>query len=536
MERIRVALNTGKGDRRPARKASLRWGAVFLLVLAAPGIAAGQAQDFAQVSTLIRAGRLDAAEKRLQTFLTGHPHSARALNLLGTVYLRQTRYSEAESSLRKAVAAAPKFADAWRNLGEACLAQDKAHEAQAAFTQVAKLVPGDSKSLLALASLYQKSGEFQQSLDAVNQIAPDQRTLSLLPVLAADYFGLNQPDKAALEVRAILQVADKNPELAPQLAEFLLERGAVGDADELLKLAARRQRPTDRFLYDTARVEELKGDRAQARKTLSEVLGRSPEFLDALLEAARMAGRDSDWSQAADLLGRADQLAPRRVSILQGLVAAQLNANRVPAALETAKKLQALQPGDSQSQYFLALALVGNRQWSDALPLVQKVLVAHPQDREANLMAAVIAYNLNNLAEAKKGVEFCLRQNPSDPSALYYQGLIQKTEGNSAEAIQSLVKSVTGNPKNVDARSALGGLYLQAGNLPQARAALEGAIELSPDDAQNHYQLAQAYARSGFADKAREELQAYQKLKARQNAYPATNEAPPPSSRPKEPL
>ena len=488
--------------------------AVFVVwaMLCNPCAEAAASPELTQVARLIHEGKLDLAQQRLQRFLSHQPHSARALNLLGIVYLQQQRYDAAEEPLRSAIAVDPGLIDALRNLGEVYIAENKAEDAEAAYAKAAKIVPSDPKSNLALAKLYQSSGQFQRSLDAAGKIEPAQRTLSLLPILAADYVGLNQSEKATLEVRSMLQVAGKNPDLVPQFADFLIGRGAVGDADELLKIAARQQKPTDEFLYEVARVQALKGDRAEARETLTGVLQSSPRFLNALAEAGRLAGLDSDWSHAADFLSRAETLAPRRVDILQGLVLAQLYSYRAEDALRTAKKLQALQPDDLRSSYFMALALAGNHQWPEARPFVETVLRSHPDDEEMKITLAAIAYNTNDMNEARKDLDFCLSRNPSNAGALYYLGLVEKVEGDLAGATKTLANSVAINPRNEEAQSALGGLYLQTGDLPHAREALERAVELWPEGADNHYKLALVYKRSGLTDKAEEQLAIYQKV------------------------
>src|SRR5207245_8684231 len=64
------------------------------LIACGPWTAAAQTPELTQVSALIRQGHFDLAEKRLQHLLSQHPHSAKALNLLGVVYLRQARSEE----------------------------------------------------------------------------------------------------------------------------------------------------------------------------------------------------------------------------------------------------------------------------------------------------------------------------------------------------------------------------------------------------------------------------------------------------------
>jgi cytochrome c-type biogenesis protein CcmH/NrfG len=116
---------------------------VVWATLCTPSTEAAQSPELTQVAHLIGEGKLDLAEQRLQRFLSRQPHSARALNLLGVVYLRQQRYADAEKSLRTAVAADPGLIDALRNLGEVYIAENKAEDAEGAYAKAVKIVPSE---------------------------------------------------------------------------------------------------------------------------------------------------------------------------------------------------------------------------------------------------------------------------------------------------------------------------------------------------------------------------------------------------------
>lgn len=503
-----------------------------LIFYARPALRA-QASDVAEIAVLIRQGKLETADRRLQSLLAKNPDSAKARTLIGLVYLRETRYADAETALHKALQLDPLDFEALRYLGDAYFAEGKTDAAKTSYLDALKINPQDAATYLALANLYLHLGQFDASLEAAAKIPPAIRTPELLPILAGDYVGLQQQEKASAEIQALLKVAGKNPTLVPQLAELLLDHGAFRTAEDLLARAAPLQEQTDRFLLDLARAQDGTAHRDEALRTLTQILQRSPQSQDAFIAAAHVAGENSDWDQSITFLMRAQKLDPSRPDILQSLASAQLYANRPAEAFKTAKKLQALQPDDLSASYFMALALFGDSQWEEARPYAAKVLAARPDDREMNMTMAGIDYNLHELGEARKHLEVCLKQNPGDPGALYYLGLVNKTEGDLDGAIKTLMKSVAANPKSSDAQSALGGLCLQSGNLTCAREALEQAIQLSPKESQTRYQLSLAYTRSGLAQKAQEQLLVYQKLKAQEQYTPATAAAPPITSQSK---
>jgi Flp pilus assembly protein TadD len=496
-------------------------------------IASAQSAELAGVSTLIQQGKLKEAEKRLHQYLLKLPHSAKANNLLGAVYLRQGRFEQAEEALQKAIAAAPTLLDPRLNLGDAYLAEGKFESALTAYQGAAKIAPHDIRANLALAKLYLGTGEFAKSIEAAGNISPEKRTEELLPTLAADYFGLRQPEKAGVEIHAILQVAEKQPDLVPELAEFFLAHGDFKSSQQLLALSQGKQPATDRFQVDLARTQAGLGQLDEAQQTLEGVLERTPESLDALIAAGQVAKQQSDWGAAEEAFSLAAKIAPERPDILYGLASAQLHGNQTTSALKTAQELHSLAPEDLRSTYMLALALFGVKKREEAKPYAEQVLTAHPDDREMNLILADIAFNdEHNLPVARKHVDICLKPNPEDPGALYYLGMIQEMEGDVGGAIRSLTKSVTGNPRNADAQGALGALYLQAGDVPGAMRSLEQAVLLAPEESQNHYQLALAYSRSNAPDKANAQLEIYQQMKAKEAKEakdfkgPSTSEVP----------
>jgi tetratricopeptide (TPR) repeat protein len=512
------------------------WCASGLLVLAmanAPPRLAAQTSDLAAIATLIQKGNLQEAERRLQSYLKIHPHSGKANSLLGRVYLHQGKVQLAEKTLQKAVAEAPASLYAHIGLGDVYAVQGKFDSAAGEYQAAAKISPQDPRANLALAKLYLGAGEFAKSLEAAEKIPTQKRTAELLPTLAADYFGLQQPEKAGVEIQAMLQVAEKQPDLIPELAEFFLAHRDFKSSEKLLSLGKEKQPATDRFLVDLAQTQAGLGQLDDAQTTLEGILARKPDSVDALVAAGRVASQQLNWQAAVEAFSRADSLAPERPDILYGLATAQLRTNSTEAALKSAQKLREIVPEDLRSTYVLALALFGAKKWEDAKHHAEQVLAAHPEDREMNLVLTDIALNdEHNLPAARTHVNVILKQNTGDSAALYYLGMIQKMEGDMNGAIQNLLKSVAGNPKNADAQGALGSLCLQAGDLTKAIPALEQAVLLAPDEAQNHYQLALAYSRTGVSDKAKAQLEIYQQMKAKEvrdaKSYkgPSTSEVP----------
>ena len=492
-------------------------------------IAAAQSLELVGISKIVEQGNLKEAETRLEKYLQIHPRSVKANTLLGTVYLRQGRFDLAEPVIQKAIAQGPAMLEPRITLADAYSAAGKLDLALTAYQEAGKIAPTDPHINLSLAKLYLGNGDFAKSIAAAGNIPPAQRTNEILPTLAAAYLGLQQPDKAAVEIRAILDVADRQVDLVPELAELFLAHRDFQSSDRLLASATKQPR-TDRLQVDLALTQAGLGQLDNAQTTLEGVLEHAPDSVPALVAAGQVASKQSNWAAAEEAFSRADGLAPNRPDILFGLVSAQLYGLRAESPLQNARHLHSLAPDDLRSTYLLALALFGAKKSDEAKSYAEHVLTVHPDDREMHLILADVALNTDHdFAAARKHAELCLKSNPNDPGGFYYLGMAQKMEGNLEGAIQSLSKSVAQNAKNADAQAALGALYLQTGDLAAASRALEQAVLITPEDAQNHYQLALAYSRLGSSDKAKTQLDLYQKIKT-ERAKEAGNQPGPSTS------
>ena len=488
---------------------------------------ASQSTELTNIAKLLDRVDLVSAEARLKRYLLTHPRSPRANQLLGTLYLRQGRPDQAEIALRKALEAAPAKVEVRLALGDALVQRENLEQAELTYGEAARIAPQDSRPQLALAGLYSRQGRFAESLAAAERIPSDKRTPELLPILAADYFGLRQPEKGQLEIQSMLSVALKYPDLVPELAEFFLTHGDFQSSEQLVNLAKEKQPATERWQIDIARTQAGSGRLEAAQETLEAVLERNPESVETLIAAGQLAKQQGDMPASEEAFARAVGLAPDRTDALSGLVAAKLYQNRAPDALQNSQRLHELMPGDLRATYFLALAEFGSQKFDQAKVHADEVLSAHPDDREMNLVLADIAFNNeSDLITAKKHATAVLKAFPNDAGALYYQGMIQKTEGELAGAIGSLAASVAANPRNANAQGALGSLYLQTGQPAAAIGALEQAVSLSPAEAQNHYQLALAYTRTGATEKAKVQLQLYQSMKEKQERTEKAQKGP----------
>lgn len=478
-----------------------------------------------QIQGLVDRGQVAAAEKQLWDIVLREPENTPAINLLAVIRTRQKRFPEAEALFKRVLAISPDFLGGYRNLGELYAIQGRSEDAKAAYLKVHELDPHDAKTSLALATVYEESGEFERSIEIINSIPPGLRPSSALPVMASDYFALKQPDKVAALAPLVRHGAAADPSLIPRFARVLVENGFADDAEELLKTATPGQKVTPGYLIVLARVQERQGNLPRAERTLARVAKLSPDSFDACFQSARLASQSKDYKKEASLLDKALQIQPDHQEALRHLVLARMRSGDAEVAVTVARRLYSMRPEDPDALYLMGAALTNHGEWHDARPLLEK-LISVRDDAAAQVMLGMTLMNDGDIEGASRHIERALQQNPNEIEAHYYKGVIAGQHGDLSGALKEMEIVVSANPQHVPAQAELGTISLQMGNLDRARQALEQAVSISPGIPENHYQLGLVYSRLGFQDKAQIQMAEFQKLrtaadKGKLNATPS---------------
>ena len=476
-------------------------------------VMAADQPSFSAIEVLIKQSKLQQAEVQLQSILRAQPTSYRAEDLLGQVRVRQGKYDQAEALFRRAVQHNPKSEDACVSLASLLRDERRTSEAIAQYVDCQKLSPQRTDNAVELAMLLQQAGEYEKSLRIASTIPPAARPAKLLPALAADYLALGKSEPANKAVGEVLAHASTDPDIVPELANIFLQKGLANDAAELLRIAQGRQKNTSSFLAAVARAQAARGDRQQARETITKALQMDPNSIAALSTAAELAEIAHEWDAAAGFLDRALSAGPPRSDLLQQAVYVAMKKPDLLSAHAVALQWHSQRPDDPDGAMALATVLIEGSYFGEAQPLLAKVLAYAPNDKRAQLAMGVVDFYTGNMSEARRLLTASLGQGPDDSTAHYFLGQIAKQQGDIADAVIQMNRSLAVNPDNARVLGALGQLYLQQDDPEKARSALENAIAKAPAEPQNHYELARTYNKLGMKEEAQQQLQLYEKLR-----------------------
>ena len=507
-----------------------------MLLLSGAAFAADEnSTEIARAASLIKIGKLDAAESLLWDVLKQHPDNPPALNMLASIRLQQKRYAESETLLNRATKLAPDFLPAQINLARVFNAESETDKEIEALRNAARISPTDSDVDSALAAAYLKEKDYREALDALRRIPSAHLPDKALPLLAASELGLGNIKEARALVPTVMLRAPKNHALLIDFAQVLLDFDLVPDALATLQIAEKQPPLTSDFFFTMGRTRELKGEAAVAQKNYQSALELNPKSLNALQALSHLLAEQGKWDKSFELLAKARALAPDSPDVLRKFAAASLHSGHAADAADAAQELIKLRPDETEAIYLLGVAQLQNNEPEQARGTLEKYAKLRPTDPLALLALGMDQVNLRDFPAARASFEQCVLLDPAQVEAYYELGLISKDQGDAAAAIPYLEKAVSLKPDHARAQALLGQLYLSQRDYPKAQEHLTRAAELAPNAPDTHYQLGLLFARLNQHDRAQREMDAFHRLKEKENPGPTSPGSKPSASSPPYP-
>jgi tetratricopeptide (TPR) repeat protein len=366
---------------------------------------------------------------------------------------------------QEAVRNAPHSGAAWGRLGQILYVHGLDRPAIDCFARAAQLAPDDPRwTYLHGRAIKRENGD---------------ASLSLLR-RAADLCRGNPPAPSLL------------------LAELLLERGDLTQAQAQIDLVLRRDGADPRALLDRARLQIALGKWQEALRDLEESIRRAPNVKVSHLLLASVYARAGDTAAAQREATRArtlpeqpdwpdpflqelSDLAIGRSALLQRAqqLLAQGHSKQAIVALEAA----ASQYGD-HAEVLIALgdAYLRDGQPARAQQALQRAIAVEPQSSEAQLRLGQALAAQQRFTDALTPLREAARVNPNLPRTHYELGICLQRLGDLPGAIDHFRQTIRVEPSFKEGYIALAQALNEAGRREESIEPLQRALALDPDD------------------------------------------------------
>jgi predicted O-linked N-acetylglucosamine transferase (SPINDLY family) len=245
------------------------------------------------------------------------------------------------------------------------------------------------------------------------------------------------------------------------------------------------------------------GQLPQSEACCQQVLGLVPNHPDALHVLGLIALRVGKVALAADLVGKAVQLAPKPDAQMHYHLGAvlQMLQRREEARgyLQRATQLQA----DFAPAYFqLGTVLLELGQYVEAADAYRRVLALQPDHADTLINLAMVLQHQGALTESEACSRAALRLQPASLHAWCNLGVVLMLQARAADAAEALQEALRHHPDQPVILANLGTALESLGRLGEAEASCRRAVEINPALAIAHNNLGEVLLAAGRAGEA----------------------------------
>jgi tetratricopeptide (TPR) repeat protein len=222
----------------------------------------------------LEAGKLDAAQTRVQAWLDREPRSARAFHLLGRVAIARRDRSAAVDFWQRALLADPDYVPASLDLADLHFQSGCAAEADETVARLLRRQPHLPEAMLQRAILLEHAGKFEAARDLYQQVVDRNDTAGVafnnLAWLVAEKF--HDFGRALVLARRARELMPQSANVADTLGWIYYLRGEYRLALPLLEKSAEETPDSAESQFRLGQVQAKLGDAAAAGRNLQRAL------------------------------------------------------------------------------------------------------------------------------------------------------------------------------------------------------------------------------------------------------------------------
>jgi putative PEP-CTERM system TPR-repeat lipoprotein len=404
--------------------------------------------DLALLAAYVRQGQTAKALEVAQTLAKKRPDDPMVHQTLGSVLLLQKENAAARAAFSKATELNPTYMPSVASLAQLDLAEGKPADARARLEAVLAKEPANELALLGLAEVLARG-----RAPAAEVIAVLKRAVAAAPQSVTARVAL---------INRYLQERDGREALA-------VAQEAPGGAEQ-----------DPRLLDALGRAQMATGDTNQAIETFNRAAVAEPKSVTPLLRLASVHASRKEYEKAAEVLLRAQKIAPADSTVGRDLVIVYLAMGKGDEALKQARALQASAPSSPAGFGLEGDIHSTTKQWAAAEKAYRAGLKADPTSvaLAVKLHATLVA--ANRKAEADSLGLHWIADHPSDPVFRSYLGEQALRTRDLKVAVAQYEAVIALQPDNVVALNNVAWALGQLGD-PKALGYAERALKLAPD-------------------------------------------------------
>ena len=469
------------------------------------------------IQDFIQAGKYPEALRKISEAMAAYPNDGGLLNLRGVIHAQQNELADARKDFERAVTLTPGLTPAWQNLARSCqmsIERDASSSrcAANAWQRVLKALPGDAEARLSLAAVYERQGEYANSLREIQRLPADESARSpALALTCADLAGLDRMQEAAAAAQRLTSAQEFSEADVQSILPSLAAPGRAPLVVTLVEALDAHGTASPVTLRSLVLAYEQVNRLSDARKVLERLAVADSKNPEHLFELARVAYKTHDLEGALGYLGHARDLVPTdpRVHFLFGMVLEELE---LPIeARKSLEKAVALDPRNPDYNYALGSVILTTREASPAVACFRKYVEARSRDPRGHFALGVAYFAAGDYEHCRSEMQGISKDPKTEAGAAYFLGRVARIEENLDEAAALFDRCIRLMPSFAEAYTELARVRLRQDRVDDAKAAIDRALSLDPKSFQANSALLAMYQKT-HDSRAEEQSARLQKL------------------------
>lgn len=377
-----------------------------------------------------------------------------------------------------------------------------------------------------LARLYTMKGDLEAAERILIELAENSKSTTRYLTLIEFYRTAGNRDRMHEVFREAIEIFPEDPTLHRFLADDLIQMGRIKEGEYELDLFRKNAKDPREVRYLEAALALGKGDAAEARDILIELvseldaahtqylLGRALEELGDTEGAKRryalasqrrprdpvpmvallhMAYERGDWRTISGLSERIITLSPQSVEVWDGLISGYIKLGEFPRAEQLAHTLIEKYPENIEGRIALARVLRSQKRFEEALTSLEET---EAEQGETPRLVSERALNIALMGDPPAGIEVLkkgIEKYPEEARLYQVNAAILFLVNRREEGSQAVDQALALAPSDPSPLLTRARYLLSIGDLTGAEKDCTAYVALRPDDSNAYYILGTIY-------------------------------------------
>lgn len=438
-----------------------------------------------RVLAFVATGRLEEANKEVETALAESPNNNDAMSLRASLQLQsgdREKTTAAIADLQTLIGREPRNPVIRYNLARAHQSRGEIDAARVQFAEAVKIREDFVAAHIGLGQVSLLKRDFGSAIEsAENALRLEPNNLAAKVVKINALLNNGNLRQARLDLEGYLRLTPDSPDLQFQMALVNFQDQRYPEAEAAFR-ALRAKYPADmRLTYAIAEVFMRTKREKEALQFLQGEVAKQPKDPGLLTAVANVALRGGELGLAERNYRQLLELNPKNLELYLRLGETLRRNGQLQPSIDVLRKGLQMYPNDPAVNLQLAMTLDAAGLKRESVPLYETIVKVQPDNAIAlNNLAYMLAEDGKDLDQALTYAQRARQQRPNDPDVADTLGWIYIKKNLSDNAVRVFRELTAKHRENPIYHYHLGMALFQKGDRGGAKQSLQQALTLRP--------------------------------------------------------